>query len=697
VKGKIIETIGITFNLKKQGAGDRWEEYDEPETIEALAQEMRKHGLEVILFEQQGKWMEELQARRPDFVFNIAEGQGSHRGREAQVPALLESLDIPHTHSDATSLSITLDKYLVYQILNNNRIPVPKTYHIRSIGDLTAIKSIFTGKERFIIKPRSEGSSKGIFLDSVVTGFTDAKERVERIMRDYDQPAIIQEFVDGEEVTAGFCGNGEFPELLGMMRIGYKTPSSKPFVYAQEVKRDWKNQVVYEDQSHINPHIAQKIKEIGLRCYKALELRDVARMDFRIDPKTGPKIVDVNPLPGLSPTYSDLPLLYRLAGHSYEELIDRILMNALGRYGFSVPTPLDLKPMIAIAAVYEETDRPDVNEIHEIKHTVSEILNASGYTTQFIDVRKEDVGSWTNLKRDLLSLTPVCVFNLFEGFSDDSFSEAQFVEQLEHTMIPFTGNSSATLLGCLDKYNMKRKLAQNHIPVPKARKIQTESQLTTFLNAKTTHKFPLFIKPQFECGSVGIDAASLVKTEDDLMRILPEKFRAFPKGVVVEEFISGPEYSVSLVGNYPYEIVGNILVDYSNLPPEALPFTSFDAKWNPDTMDYRWILANYNPPLDTALERKLYYYAKEIGRIMGCTGYFTIDFRMKESEFYALDVNPNCDLHQAWGLAKSALPKYTYHDLIVMITRNALERRYQTRVTSNSPIKATNKISRTRG
>ena len=147
----------------------------------------------------------------------------------------------------------------------------------------------------------------------------------------YRQPVLVEEFMEGEEITAAVCGNVNL-RLLGMMRIVPKVESETPFIYSLEIKRQWQDKVSYQPQATIALDIQQLVKEYSLAAYRFLELKDLVRIDFRVDGSKVPRIIDINPLPGLSPNYSDLPILCRLAGRSYSELIKTVLKESFKRY-----------------------------------------------------------------------------------------------------------------------------------------------------------------------------------------------------------------------------------------------------------------------------------------------------------------------------------------------------------------------------
>ena len=336
---KEVQVIGITYNLRKDAQADEpddiYEEYDCLETVEALSNEIASLGFQVFLFEQNELLLQKLDSIAPDFVLNIAEGLGNYRGRESQVPCILESLNIPFSGSDSASLAIALDKVLTSHVLRASNIPAPKNYVAKLLQDTTEKKVIFNTCQKYIIKPRWEGSSKGIFLDSIADTPEKVKTCIKRIWERYNQPAIVEEFLPGIEITAGVAGNIQ-PKCIGMMSITPVTENSS-FLYSLEEKRNYLERIRYSGPDSMSPQLRKKIEDLAVRAFKALELRDIARIDFRLDDKGQPRVIDINPLPGLSPAYSDLPILYRLSGGEYSELIQTILREAFSRYGLCAP------------------------------------------------------------------------------------------------------------------------------------------------------------------------------------------------------------------------------------------------------------------------------------------------------------------------------------------------------------------------
>jgi len=331
-----ISRIAIVCNLKdKNRSDDLHEEYDEIETLRALKDEIEGRGFKVSILEQNEYFPAQLAHKKPDLVLNIAEGRGSGRSRESQVPCILESLGIPYSGSDPVSIGITLDKYLTNLVLRDSGLPVPRAFSIEDPDDIDRHKEIFAGKDLWIVKPRWEGSSKGIHLDSVVCNAEEIKKEAAIIWQLYSQPAIVEEFLSGEEITVGVCGNGS-PYILGMMRISPRR-SVERFVYSIEEKRNWEDNIVYEGEDAISEEVKESVTRNAIEVFRTIPLRDVARIDFRLDCELTPRIIDVNPLPGLSPRYSDLMLMSRLSGCDYSGLITRIMTAVFERCGEEYP------------------------------------------------------------------------------------------------------------------------------------------------------------------------------------------------------------------------------------------------------------------------------------------------------------------------------------------------------------------------
>jgi D-alanine-D-alanine ligase len=326
--------IGITYDLKVDLSDrpdlpdDFQEEFDSPATVAAIAQVLRGLGHQVEQLGDGRELLERLLADPPDFVFNFAEGQGIGRCREARVPAVLEMLGIPYTGSDPLTLAATLDKDCAKRLAASAGVAVPKGL-IVSRDDQSALAE----RSRFndfpvIVKPAWEGSSKGIRNKCLVDDPRELASVVNSLLEDYGQPVLVEEYIRGDELTVGVIGNSP-PRVVGIMRVMPNGPADR-FVYSLEVKRDWQRQVRYECPARLAAADTKAVESAALRAYRALGCRDLSRLDFRLRDGV-PYFLEVNPLPGLNPDYSDLVILARGVGWTYERLIETVLQEAIAR------------------------------------------------------------------------------------------------------------------------------------------------------------------------------------------------------------------------------------------------------------------------------------------------------------------------------------------------------------------------------
>jgi D-alanine-D-alanine ligase len=358
--------IGITFDLKDLSVvdGGRWtvdggdrtavpspstvhhspstsslpddyqEEFDSPETIEAIAEVLRGLGHEVVKLGDGRELLQRLLTDPPDFVFNIAEGQGIGRSREARVPAVLEMLGIPFTGSDPLTLAVTLDKDCAKRLVASEGVIVPRSILVEEWRPATAAKLRETLRFPIILKPAWEGSSKGIRQHCIVDDVESLPSILASIRHDHRQPILIEEYIQGDELTVGVIGN-EDPQVIGVMRVLPQQPTAR-FIYSLEVKRDWRRQVRYECPARLPDPVLAAVKQAALTSYRVLGCRDVSRIDFRLRDGV-PYFLEVNPLPGLNPETGDLVIMSKSCGWTYPGLIAAILQAARSRHSSSAP------------------------------------------------------------------------------------------------------------------------------------------------------------------------------------------------------------------------------------------------------------------------------------------------------------------------------------------------------------------------
>jgi D-alanine-D-alanine ligase len=325
--------IGIAFDLKEdftvpEGREDLLEEYDCIETVQAIRTELERLGHQVVLLRGGKKFLQNVLRRPVDLVFNIAEGRGG-RNREAHVPALCEMLEIPITHSDALALSLSLDKSLGIKIAKSVGIPTPFQHVVKSPGDEKGLRPPLP----VVLKPLHEGSSMGVENDCLVRSHADMRRKLRDLLERYRQPVIVEEFLPGKELTVGIVGNAP-PEVLGVMEIAPTTGDLDHFLYSIETKRDYKRLVSYHcPPRDLAEDTVVEAGRIALEVFELFGCHDVARVDLRLDGQGKPRFLEINPLPGISPTYSDLCIMASLLGVSYSTLIKRIMDAAIARLG----------------------------------------------------------------------------------------------------------------------------------------------------------------------------------------------------------------------------------------------------------------------------------------------------------------------------------------------------------------------------
>jgi len=327
--------IGLAYDLKDkvpepQGKPeDALEEYDSLETVDAIAKAIEAQHHSVVKLGGGREFLSNVLGQRVDLVFNIAEGLGNYRGREAQVPSVLEMLGVPYSGSDPLCLAVSLEKPLAKRLVSFSGVATPRW---QVVSDTRQLKEVEWGQFPLpaFAKPAHEGSSKGIRITSRLENSQQIVEAVTGLLEYYQQPVMVEEFISGEEVTVGVIGNSP-PKVVGIMRV---VPRKKTdyFVYSLEVKRDWESLLTYECPALLGKGVLQDIADSSLKAYEALGCRDFARMDFRISPDGTPYFLEINPLPGLNPKSGDLPIMAGKMGWTYEALISAVLNAALQRY-----------------------------------------------------------------------------------------------------------------------------------------------------------------------------------------------------------------------------------------------------------------------------------------------------------------------------------------------------------------------------
>lgn len=320
--------IGITYDLREdyliEGySEEETAEFDRAETIEAIDQTLKELGYRTDRIGHLKSLTRRLAAGdRWDLVFNIAEGLRGF-GREAQIPALLDAYDIPYTFSDPLVLALTLHKGMTKHVIRDMGIPTPDFAIIEKEDQITGICLSYP----LFAKPVAEGTGKGITAASKINTEKELVEMCRMLLTVFKQPVLVETFLPGREFTVGIIGTGKDAIATDTMEVFLKA-QAEPEVYSYINKENCEELVEYR---LVYDEEAQQVRETALSAWRGLGCRDAGRMDLRSDRSGRPNFMEVNPLAGLHPQHSDLPIIFSLMGKTFHQLIDRIMHSALKR------------------------------------------------------------------------------------------------------------------------------------------------------------------------------------------------------------------------------------------------------------------------------------------------------------------------------------------------------------------------------
>ena len=312
-----------------EDAADDEAEFDSPETIEAIRSVLEHHGVEAVAVEADENLAENLKAQRIEFAFNLAEGK-SGRDREAQVPGVLGLLGIPYMGSDATAMGVSLDKDLCKRLAASYGVRVPR-------GVLIGPGDEIEDKARdlvypVILKPNAEGSGRGIFDRSIAKNEEELKTLLSACFSVYNGDMLAEEYLPGREFTVGLLGNGPDVHVFRPMEVCYHEATEDDFyIYNYRIKKNFRKYVHYECPAVLTEKAERNMMDAARTVFLALGCHDVSRVDFRMNSEGDPCFLELNPLPGLAPDYSDYPMTAESEGYSYDDIIFAVYNTALKR------------------------------------------------------------------------------------------------------------------------------------------------------------------------------------------------------------------------------------------------------------------------------------------------------------------------------------------------------------------------------
>jgi D-alanine-D-alanine ligase len=327
--------IALTYNLKKKDETkplDYFSEFDSEETVTAISSVLKNKGHSVDLVDvEQSNLFSYFRENRVDMVFNIAEGKCS-KFRESEIPAILDYLDIPYTGSNTISLALALNKALTKKILKAENIPTP-SFQVFGKDSKELDPNL---RFPLIVKPNREGSAKGINVSNVVNTKEHLFTKIKETQELYKQEVLVEEFIEGKELTVGILENGKVA-VLPILEIDFsECQKSGEYFYSWRMKEYQGNTEfglvpTFHCPARLDKDTEERVKEVALRTHQAVGCSDMSRTDIRLSKDNIPYVLEINPLPGLNPRESNFPIMAYAAGMKYEDIIEAILMNASER------------------------------------------------------------------------------------------------------------------------------------------------------------------------------------------------------------------------------------------------------------------------------------------------------------------------------------------------------------------------------
>jgi D-alanine-D-alanine ligase len=321
-------TIGLTYDLRQDylAAGysdEQTAEFDRPDTIDAIERGLIALGHETRRIGNVKSLVQRLASgERWDMVFNICEGMFG-LGREAQVPALLDAFQIPYTFSGPLVLALSLDKALTKRVVRSLGVATPDFAVVAAPEDIAIVDLPFP----LFAKPLAEGTGLGIDAKSKIDSRSQLSAVCRELLKKFKQPVLVETYLPGREFTVGIVGSGNAAEVIGVMEV-FLRPEAEANAYSYVNKEKCEELVKYmlapEDA-------AGPCRELALRAWRGLGCLDAGRIDVKMDRNGAVNFIEVNPLAGLHPEHSDLPIICSLAGVTYQTLMKRIMASASGR------------------------------------------------------------------------------------------------------------------------------------------------------------------------------------------------------------------------------------------------------------------------------------------------------------------------------------------------------------------------------
>lgn len=347
--------IALVANLKQytpscpDGSPDRWLDLDSWETIQSIAIAMEQGGHRVTFLEGDKSLYNNLDAVKSEICFNICRGHFGASG-EAQVPAILDLLHIPYTGSTNLTLALAADKPMTKRILIYHGLPTPAFQvfeHENETLDPRLHFPLWVKSNRIGTNP---DINPNIGTESLVHDQNQLRTQIRHVIDRYRQPALVEQSIEGRRITAGIVGNLIAPfardipgdetagrifqglnilPLLEVDTAAYLTTDS-----AGNTETNPVSNIVYRCPPLLPEARVEDLRWLAAITFRVMGCLDLACIDFQLDANDNdkPYILNVNPLPGLTPEVSELCLAAKANDWTYDGLINRILDEAIQRH-----------------------------------------------------------------------------------------------------------------------------------------------------------------------------------------------------------------------------------------------------------------------------------------------------------------------------------------------------------------------------
>ncbi len=634
--------VAFTYNLRLTDVREteKEAEYDSAESVHAIAQALEAAGHEVEKVEVSGpasNLLDRLEAIDPDIIFNTAEGDRG-RMREALYPALFEELGIPFTGSDAYTNAITLDKWLTKLLVQRAGVETARATLVTMRNYEMIVERGAGLSFPVIVKPNHEGSSKGIYNNalggSVIKEPRDLPGALKTALRAYPDGVLVEEYIDGAEIAVGFIeGVGHDDGLLTPVELVYDERGERPFhVYDYRLKNVEPGKVQYKCPANLPRDVAARLRQISHEVVRAIGLRDMARMDFRVTAEGRIYLLEVNALPQLAPS-SSLFAATAQVGLTYQASIGAILNAAALRSGLATAAQLNIPRArrvqpIRIGFTYnvKRIKEGDDEAEWDPPETIIAIANAlarQGHIVVHLEATPD-------LPRVLAEADVDLIFNIAEGVEGRN-REAQVPALCELLGIPYTGSDSATLAIALDKALGKKVLLQHDILTPKFCVMESHRE-----RLSPDMKFPMIVKPNAEGSSKGIGSTSVVDNEEELRDKVKELIERYRQPALVEEYIAGREFTVGLLGDKRPRVLPPMEIKFKQAD-DTRPVYDYAVKQEWEKYVYYECPAKLTESEQKAMEK----IARATFWALDCRDVARVDMRMDaEGRIYVLEVNP---------------------------------------------------------